>query len=95
MPYAGGDRLPSEAASKLGHLAVIESPWVQSLVKDFERAAVTDTDTSQTPWATFDPAGVPPLTRVWAVDGSFVPVQSQERPPREVAYVKKVPRIDR
>lgn len=88
MPYAGGDRLPGEAASKLGHLAVVESPWVQSLVKDFERSTVTDTDTSQTPWRAFDPAGVLPLTRVWAVDGSFVSVRSQERPPREVAFVK-------
>ena len=29
-----------------------------------------------------------PLSRVWAVDGSFVPVATQEKPPREVAFVK-------
>jgi hypothetical protein len=88
MPYAGGDRLPGEAASKIGHLAVVQSPWVRSLVEDFERSTITDTDTSQTPWAVYDPNRVQVLGRVWAVDGSFVAVQSQERPPREVAFVK-------
>ncbi len=88
MPYSGGERLPGEAASKLGHLAVVESRWVQALVKDFERSVTTDMDVSKTPWTTFDATGAAPLSRVWAVDGSFVPVQSQERPPREVAFVK-------
>jgi hypothetical protein len=88
MPYAEGNRLPGEAASKLGHLAVVQSEWVRSLVEDFERSVETDTDVSLTPWKAFDPARVQPLARVWAVDGSFVPVQSQERPPREVAFVK-------
>lgn len=88
MPYAGGERLPSEAASKLGHLAVIQSEWVQSLVADFERAETSDEDLSQTPWAQFDPDPKDALLRVFAVDGSFVPIRSQERPPREVAFVK-------
>jgi hypothetical protein len=88
MPYAEGNRLPGEAASKLGHLAVVQSDWVRSLVEDFERSVATDADVSQTPWQEFDPTMGQTLGRVWAVDGSFVPVQSQERPPREVAFVK-------
>jgi hypothetical protein len=88
MPYAEGNRLPGEMASKLGHLAVVQSEWVKSLVEDFERSIVNDSDASQTPWKAFDPKQGQPLTRVWAVDGSFVPVRSQERPPREVAFVK-------
>ena len=88
MPYAEGNRLPGEAASKLGHLAVVQSEWVKSLVEDFERSVVNDRDMSQTPWKAFDPARGQTLARVWAVDGSFVSVQSQERPSREVAFVK-------
>src|SRR5512135_237771 len=88
MPYAEGNRLPGEAASKLGHLAVVRSEWVRSLVEDFERSVVTDTDMSQTHWKEFHPAQGQTLARVWAVDGSLMPVQSQERPPREVAFVK-------
>ena len=88
MPYAQGARLPAEAASKLGHLAVITSPWVQSLVSDFENAPVSIADPSKTQWHSFDPAGVTPLNGVWAVDGSFVSVTSGQKPPREVAFVK-------
>jgi hypothetical protein len=88
MPYAQGTRLPGEAASKLGHLAVIESPWVKSLVEDFESAPPTEGDPSHTIWQAFDASGVQPLRSVWAVDGSFVPVRSEQKPPREVAFVK-------
>jgi hypothetical protein len=88
MPYAPGTRLPGEAASKLGHLAVIESPWVRSLVEDFESAPTAEGDPSKTIWSAYDPSGVQPLRSIWAVDGSFVPVRSEQIPPREVAFVK-------
>lgn len=88
MPYAQGTRLPGEAASKLGHLAVIESPWVRSLVEDFESMPATDGDPSNTTWHTLDSTQVHPFRSIWAVDGSFVPVRSEQKPPREVAFVK-------
>lgn len=88
MPFQAGTRLPGEAASKLGHLAVVESPWVKSLVEDFENAPPVNGDPSNTGWHTFDPAGIEPLRGVWAVDGSFVAVRSEQTPPREVAFVK-------
>jgi len=88
MPYGQGTRLPGETASKLGHLAVIESAWVRSLVEDFEGATPVEGDPSRTQWQTFDPEGISPLRNIWAVDGSFVPVRSEQMPPREVAFVK-------
>lgn len=88
MPYGEGTRLPGEAASKLGHLAVIESRWVRSLVDDFESTTAPDGDQSGTEWLTFDPNGVEPLCGIWAVDGSFVTVRSGQRPAKEVAFVK-------
>src|SRR5215468_7640011 len=88
MPYSEGTRLPGEAASKLGHLTIVQSEWVRSLVAEFDRARDVDADLSQTTWTEFDPASAAPLRSVWAVDGSFVPVVTQEKPPREVAFVK-------
>jgi hypothetical protein len=82
VPYDG------ERASKLGHLTLIESPWVKDLVAGFEGAPASDGDASGTPWQTFDPSAALPLSRVWAVDGSFVEVRSTDSPPREVAFVK-------
>ena len=88
MPYSAGTRLPFETASKLGHLAVIRSPWVQALVADFDSATPTEGDPSKTVWQTIDTTGVLPLRTVWAVDGSFVPVITERKPPKEVAFVK-------
>jgi hypothetical protein len=88
MPYAEGARLPGEAASKLGHLAVVRSEWVKSLVHEFELAAGPSSDVSKTSWIEFDSAGVTPLRSVWAVDGSFVTIASEDNPPREVSFVK-------
>lgn len=88
MPYKQGTRLPGEAASKLGHLAVIKSPWVRTLVEDFESVELLNGDPSGTEWQTFDPKGVEPLRGIWAVDGSYVSVRSEQKPPKEVAFVK-------
>lgn len=87
MPYQSGTRLPGESASKLGHLAVVENPWVKALVESFDSAPAA-ADRGNTPWVSFDPLSAVPLSRVWAVDGSFVGVCTQEKPPREVAFVK-------
>ncbi|RQH04754.1 hypothetical protein [Paraburkholderia dinghuensis] len=88
MPYSQGSRLPGESASKLGHLAVVQSDWVKALVGDFERLKSDDIDHSSTEWTEFDPTGHLALRNVWAVDGSFVAVRSEQKPPKEVAFVK-------
>ena len=88
MPYSQGTRLPGESASKLGHLAVVQSEWVRNLVTQFEHATKTETDPSKTLWTEFDQTGVEPLRNVWAVDGAFVTIESEEKPPKEVSFVK-------
>jgi hypothetical protein len=88
MPYGPGARLPGELASKLGHLAVIQSQWVRSLVDDFESVTLSHTDPSGTIWQPFDLVDMRPLNGIWAVDGSFVSVKSDKIPPKEVAFVK-------
>jgi hypothetical protein len=88
MPYTQGARLPGEAASKLGHLPVLKSEWVRELVTEFDSTKAAAIDASKTFWVEFDASGVEPLRNIWAVDGSFVPVRTQEIPPKEVAFVK-------
>lgn len=88
MPYGQGTRLPAESASKLGHLAIVKSDWVKALVTEFEATKLQVSDPSRTAWKTLKSEDVLPLSRVWAVDGSFVAVQSEQKPPREVAFVK-------
>ena len=88
MPYNAGTRLPAESASKLGHLSVVQSPWVKALVDDFEQVAPRDSDPTKTLWHPIDLEVASPLRSVWAVDGSFVAVRSEQKPPKEVAFVK-------
>lgn len=88
MPYSEGSRLPGESASKLGHLAVVKSDWVKSLVSEFENSLPPLTDASGTLWTPFDGSDTNSLRNVWAVDGSFVTIESIGRPPKEVSFVK-------
>jgi hypothetical protein len=88
MPYGQGSRLLGESASKLGHLAVVQSEWVKALITAFEATTLEGSDLSGTVWTSFAPEEVIPLSRVWAVDGSYVSVRSEGTPAREVAFVK-------
>ena len=86
MAYSSGGRLPFESASKLGHLNVIESEWVQSLIKDFETNDVGDADNYENDiWESLDPSDVQPLKHIWVADGSYVPVEENHK---ELAFVK-------
>lgn len=97
MPYQGGQRLTSrEQASKLGHLEVVNSPFVRNLVDQFEYPPPADAEPGTDIWKEFSPVGVDPLTIVLAVDGSFQAVRSEGYPVRSVAFVKTaLVRIDR
>jgi hypothetical protein len=88
MSYSEGTRLPGQSASKLGHLAVVKSEWVNALVDEFENRQLAKTDPAETLWMEFDPSEVKPLRNVWAVDGSFVPIETSQKPPKEVSFVK-------
>jgi hypothetical protein len=88
MPYAKGTRLPGEMASKLGHLEIIQSEWVQDLIQKFEFSSHEHEDLSETSWVSFDPKGVQPLPIIWAVDGSDSTVASNDYPKKEVSFVK-------
>lgn len=87
MPYDRGGRLPGESASKLGHLAVVKSEWVKSLIDVFDEPTSGNTSPAPSNWAAVSNGGAA-LNRVWAVDGSFVTVKAQTGVGREVAFVK-------
>lgn len=90
MPYGQGTRLPGERASKLGHLSVVGSPWVKSLLNDFEQSEVLGANQTASLWQPFDSSSAEPLQNIWAVDGSFVSIVSSNKPPKELAFVKTV-----
>lgn len=86
MAYSSGGRLPFEAASKLGHLSVVESEWVKSLLTDLETDDLGNGDRFDgSIWKEYSLGKVAPLKYIWASDGSFVSVTENKK---EVAFVK-------
>ena len=86
MSYSGGGRLPFETASKLGHLNVINSEWVKSLVEDFETNNLdSESEFNNSIWNIFSNKDIEPLKHIWVVDGSYVPVRENNK---EVSFVK-------
>lgn len=88
MAYNQGTRLGAETASKLGHLSVIQSEWVRSLIESFEDRKSIDAASTTTTWQRFNLSEAIPLRNIWAVDGSFVTVSTDTKPVKEVAFVK-------
>lgn len=86
MPYPAGNRLPSERASKLGHLEVLKSELVNRLCKSFEDPESTS-DLPNVAWETIPLTGTP-LKIVFGVDGSMQPIRSETQPYKELAFVK-------
>ena len=87
MPYQAGQRLGGEQASKLGHLDVLQSRFVQDVIASFEQPELEPGDTSATPWKPI--AGEhKPLRYIFAVDGSLQVLKSEGAICREVAFVK-------
>jgi len=94
MPYRGGDRLPAERASRLGHLEVIKSKLVNDLIREFESAKPPET--SKTPIWIPIPTDGRELSIVFGIDGSIQSIQSENPPFKRVAFVKTaLLRIDR
>lgn len=86
MPYATGERLPGERASRLGHLDVLKSPLVKKLCESFEDSFVSKPPVAGN-WQLI--SSLPkPLSFVFGVDGSFQPIVSETKPYKAIAFVK-------
>jgi hypothetical protein len=86
MPYQGGKRLGMETASKLGHLEVIESELVNSLIEQFEKPE-QEIEEGQTPWKPMN-LDQEPLRLIFAVDGSLQTIRSEQKPYQELSFIK-------
>ncbi|GLI54477.1 hypothetical protein [Thermodesulfovibrio yellowstonii] len=86
MPYKAGKRLPSERASRLGHLEILKSPLVKELVQNFECSSYTFSS-NPTVWQEI-PSGGKILRIVFGVDGSVQSIVSDSPPFKKLAFVK-------
>ena len=88
MAYSSTGRLPDELASKLGHLSVIQSGWVKTLIEDFENTKHQEQEPDISIWHEIDVSPFEKLKYIWAVDGSYVSVKSNPPTGKEVAFIK-------
>lgn len=88
MAYSSTGKLPDEHASKLGHLSVIQSKWVQSLIEDFEDTQRQNVNHDLSLWNRFDAEQFEKLKYIWAVDGSYAPVKTNPPSGKELVFIK-------
>lgn len=86
MPYKSGSRLGGERASKLGHLDVVKSDLVNSLIDQFETQEVIEVET-ESHWSQIQ-RDETPLPLVFAVDGSKQTIRSEFPPYKELSFIK-------
>lgn len=86
MPYQGGNRLPGEKASKLGHLDVINSELVNEIIDQFENVEPNEAE-SDSAWEHIDDEAEP-LNLIFAVDGSLQTIRSDFPPYKELSFIK-------
>ena len=86
LPYKKGKRLPSEHASKLGHLDVLQSPLVNELITDFESLS-EPREINFDNWEEIPPDGEP-LPYIFVSDGSRQVMNSDSLPYKRIAFVK-------
>ena len=102
MAYSAGNNLPFEPTSKIGHLAVINSEWVNELIRNFESMEEESFgDEEKGLWQTYDPCKETPLEEMWVSDGSYQEVVKNKR---EVFFIiaalmniqqRKIDKIDK
>jgi len=88
MAYSSTGKLPTETASKLGHLSVIQSQWVQTLIEDFEDTQHREESHDMSLWTSLDIGQHEKLKYIWAVDGSYASVKTNPPTGKEVAFIK-------
>lgn len=86
MPYKAGERLPGERASRLGHLEVLKSEFVNKLVKSFEDDSASGFF-NKSFWEPVSSGGKP-LPFIFGIDGSMQPVESETPPYKRLAFIK-------
>ena len=88
MPYAGSKNLSFETASKLGHLSVVESPFIKEMLGSFEQIQQDPSPPPDDGISELTLEGVEPLDFVIAVDGSMSSIPNTLAPHKTISYVK-------
>lgn len=88
MPYGESAALPGEAASKLGHLTVVNDPLVQDLLSEFNRTLVAGTGAQPLEGDVSMVGDARACDFVVAIDGSVSPIPNTLARHKTLSYVK-------
>ncbi|MBI5059917.1 hypothetical protein HZB60_09105 [candidate division KSB1 bacterium] len=88
MAYKSSSNLSYESASKLGHLSVIQDPFIEEMVQSFELVKRDKQAEPLPDMTTIDVDGTDPLDFIICVDGSFSVVPNTLAPDKTLGYIK-------
>jgi len=87
MAYAKAG-YPTELASKVGHIKLIQDPMVQKLIESFENHRPSADKEFPEPSGVVDLTAPPQITQVVTVDGGHQAVPNLVRPERQIGFVQ-------
>jgi hypothetical protein len=88
MGYRGSGHLPIEMASKLGHMKLVTSPAIRSLITRFESMSPDDRPDPPTPSGCIDMSLPTKITHVIAVDGGQAVLTGTTYKERSMAVIQ-------
>lgn len=87
MAYSSSNVLPFEHASKLGHVSIVNDPFIKAMIESFEDT--TDSDTGKDVEITssvMEEVNIIPNTI--SIDGSFASIENTQNRKKSLSYVK-------
>lgn len=88
MAFPASKNLSFETASKLGHLSVVNNPFIQEMLGSFEEIQAIASPAPDNGIDQIDLDGAEPLDFVIAVDGSMSSIPNNFAPQKTISYIK-------
>ncbi|MED4012937.1 hypothetical protein P4606_19795 [Priestia aryabhattai] len=88
MAYSGNNAMPTEYASKLGHLPIVKDEFVSKLIKDFESFSLEDETTNILRCENFVTEKETSISSIISVDGSCSHIVNPIINKKSVSFIK-------
>lgn len=87
MAYSSNGVLPFEHASKLGHVTIINDPFINDLIDSFQDANFNNLNTEISNIATIQD-DIPTVSNTISIDGSYASIENLQNKKKSLSYIK-------
>lgn len=87
MAYTSTGVLPFEHASKLGHVSIINDPFINDLIVSFQDITCDDMNTDAKITSSI-PENAPIISNTISIDGSYASIENTQNKKKSLSYIK-------